>query len=472
MFFSWTYSPFYGRILYMKNIFITLSLILVVSCSNPEADLELQINASVDAKNYEETIKLSNQLLEINPDNLMAQESIELAKQEILISELSESLKYQTANKDYFNIIVTSKKLLEIDSKNIQAINAFREAARMYEILKEAAELILKLETNLDSNEYVGDIDFSNESELIKYAQNYYNTYLLDKGKSPIDEDGEIGPSTKEAIKVLNYMVGGSEKEEATDVPNESLAENFESVELYRQLNLNAESLKESVSILEDIKKLFDKAERLDPRFQGVIELEKFLENRANFLTFKIVYGWYDVFSTGIANSHLGIFDSFYSLTNTFWESYSTLNSYSSYSSYSTSDAYSSAKKSLDTIIGHHNLELIHPAFISINNNYKSMLKDIDDEFDIDVLKPAIKLSDQIVRITELAYDAEGSLNGWYNTMESVVKEYRESYSEIQDEYEVDKILDSVVEDNESIREYYLNQEVLDSYNYVKSRTI
>ena len=50
----------------MKNIFITLSLILVVSCSNPEADLELQINESVDAKNYEETIKLSNQLLEIN----------------------------------------------------------------------------------------------------------------------------------------------------------------------------------------------------------------------------------------------------------------------------------------------------------------------------------------------------------------------------------------------------------------------
>ena len=52
------------------------------------------------------------------------------------------------------------------------------------------------------------------------------------------------------------------------------------------------------------------------------------------------------------------------------------------------------------------------------------MLKDIDDEFDIDVLKPAIKLSDQIVNC--FAYDAEGSLNGWYNTMESVVKEYRE----------------------------------------------
>jgi len=456
----------------MKNIFVTLSFILVVSCSNPEADLVLQVNASVDAKNYEETIKLSNQLLEINPDNITALESIELAKQGMLISELSESLKYQTANKDYFNMIVTSKKLLDMDSGNIQAINAFREAARMFEILKEAAELILKLETSLDSTEYVGDIDFSNESELIKYAQNYYNIYFLDKDTSPIDVDGKIGPSTKEAIKVLNYMVGGSEKEEATEIPNDSLAENFESIELYQQLNLNANLLKESVSILEDIKKLFDKAERLDPRFQGVIELEKFLENRANFLTFKIVYGWYDVFSVNIANSHLGLFDSFYSLTNTLWDNYSTLNSWSSYSSYSTSDAYSSAKKSVDRIIGHHNLEFIHPTFININNKYKNMLKDIDDEFDIDVLKPAIKLSDQIVRITELAYDAEGSLSGWYNTMGSVAKEYRESYSEIQDEYEVDKLLESVIDDNESIRKYYLNQEVLDSYNHVKSRTI
>ena len=46
-----------------------------------------------------------------------------------------------------------------------------------------------------------------------------------------------MGPSTKEAFKVLNYMVGGSEKEEATEIPNESLADNFESVEFMFQLD-------------------------------------------------------------------------------------------------------------------------------------------------------------------------------------------------------------------------------------------
>jgi hypothetical protein len=100
------------------------------------------------------------------------------------------------------------------------------------------------------------------------------------------------------------------------------------------------------------------------------------------------------------------------------------------------------------------------------------MLKDIEDEFDIDVIKPTIDLSNYIVRITELAYDAEGSLDGWYDSMLSVVEEYRDSYSEIQDEYEVDKIIDSVEEDSESIREYYLDQEVLDSYNAVKSLSV
>ena len=344
----------------------------------------------------------------------------------------------------------------------------------MYELLKEAADLMLRLEISLDQNEYSGDIDFSIDSEFNKYAQRYYNIYFLDDDETPIDEDGKMGPSTKKAIKVLNYMVGGSKKEEATEVPNEKLAGCFETVELYFQLDNNAEKLKESVSILEDIKKLFDKAERLDPRFAGVIELEKFLENRANFLTFKIVYGWYESFAYEIANSHLGVFDSFYSLTNTYWDNYSQLNSYSSYSgtTYSTSDAYGSAREAIERIFGHHNLEIVNPTFISINNKYKNMLKDIDDEFDIDVIEPTIDLSNNIVRITELAYDAEGSLNGWYDSMESVVEEYRDSFSEIQDEYEVDKIIESVVEDSATIREYYLDPEVVDSYNEIKSRSV
>lgn len=458
----------------MKNLLLVTFAILIASCSNPEADLEAQIKTSINAKNFEQTISLSNQLLELNPNNPTAAESIELANREIKISKLSESLKYQTANKDYFKIIMTSKELLDLDGENIQAINAFRDAARMYELLKEAADLMLRLEINLDQNEYSGDIDFSIDSEFNKYAQRYYNIYFLDDDETQIDEDGKMGPSTKKAIKVLNYMVGGSEKEEATEVPNEELAGCFETVELYFQLDSNAEKLKESVSILEDIKKLFDKAERLDPRFAGVIELEKFLENRANFLTFKIVYGWYESFATEIANSHLGVFDSFYSLTNTYWDNYSELNSYSSYSSttYSTSDAYASAREAIERIFGHHNLEIVNPTFISINNKYKNMLKDIDDEFDIDVIKPTIDLSNNIVRITELAYDAEGSLNGWYDSMESVVEEYRDSYSEIQDEYEVDKIIESVLEDSATIREYYLDPEVVDSYNEIKSRSV
>ena len=458
----------------MKNLLLVTFAILIASCSNPEADLEAQIKTSINAKNFEQTISLSNQLLELNPNNPTAAESIELANREIKISKLSESLKYQTANKDYFKIIMTSKELLDLDGENIQAINAFRDAARMYELLKEAADLMLRLEINLDQNEYSGDIDFSIDSEFNKYAQRYYNIYFLDDDETQIDEDGKMGPSTKKAIKVLNYMVGGSEKEEATEVPNEKLAGCFETVELYFQLDSNAEKLKESVSILEDIKKLFDKAERLDPRFAGVIELEKFLENRANFLTFKIVYGWYESFAVEIANSHLGVFDSFYSLTNTYWDNYSELNSYSSYSSttYSTSDAYASAREAIERVFGHHNLEIVNPTFISINNKYKNMLKDIDDEFDIDVIKPTIDLSNNIVRITELTYDAEGSLNGWYDSMESVVEEYRDSYSEIQDEYEVDKIIESVLEDSATIREYYLDPEVVDSYNEIKSRSV
>ena len=459
----------------MKNLIIILLTFIVVSCSNPESELELEIKASIEDGNFDKVLNLSNQLLELNPDNSTAIASLELANREIEIFELSEVLQFQTANKDYFNIISTSKKLLELDNNNIQAINSFREAARIYEILKEAAELILKLETDLYSTEYNGDIDFNSEPELIKYAQAYYNTHFLGGGESAIDVDGKMGPSTKKAIKVLNNKIAGDSEDEATDVPNEDLSDAFELIELYKQLNDSADLVKESVSILEDIKKLYDKAERIDPRFQGVIELERFLEKRANFLTFKIVYGWYESYSTTIVNTHLTLFDSFYSLTNTYWDTYSQLNSYSSSyysSSYSTSDAYQSARADVVRVLGHHQFEIIHPTFIQINNKYKNMMEDLDDEFDIDVLDPAIELSEKIVRITQLAYNAEGSLNGWYSAMEDTVMEYRDSYSEIVDEFEYDKVLESVIEENTSIREYYLDQDILDSYNYVKSLTI
>ena len=56
--------------------------------------------------------------------------------------------------------------------------------------------------------------------------------------------------------------------------------------------------------------------------------------------------------------------------------------------------------------------------------------------------------------------------------MESVVGKSTDAYSEIQDEYEVDKILEGVLEDNTSIREYFLDPEVLDSYNEIKSRSV
>jgi len=100
------------------------------------------------------------------------------------------------------------------------------------------------------------------------------------------------------------------------------------------------------------------------------------------------------------------------------------------------------------------------------------MLKDINDEFDIDVIEPSIELSNNINRITYLAYNAEGSIRGWYDAMESVANKFRDSYSEIQDEYEVDKIIESIIDDNALIREYYLDQEVMDSYNHIKSSTI
>ena len=204
------------------------------------------------------------------------------------LTKALDNLNKAVANKDHAEIILFSDKVLSIDPENIDAISAYRDSARVYIHIKEASEAMLKLNDPTTDDlalPFTADTPLD-DSAVISYLQNFYNS----EANKSITVDGKTGPSTDEAIKWLNVKHGLKKEDEATNVPSNSLMENVRSLEKAKLVSAMLNNLDNSVQLLSDAKKSLKKAERLDPRFRGVIDLEENINDRAEIFSFIIHY--------------------------------------------------------------------------------------------------------------------------------------------------------------------------------------
>ena len=382
---------------------------------------------------------------------------------------LKDDLNLALANKDHYQIILISKNILDIDSKDVDAISAYRESIRVYQNLKLAAESLMKVESTnfLESNE----IDLDDTNQLIEYGKYYYFNHLSSE-TAVTEQDQDTEESLKVIFEKLHSISGCTHDDGAKDLkfngnasditsPSDCLRTALNSFLLAEQADRWIENYKNSIKHLVEAKEYFEKAEKLDPRFRGVLDMEDYLADRAEIFAGSLHYLFILNLYSSITTNSISLFDSFYSLTNTLWDSYSSLNSYSSYSSYSVSDAYQSAKGSLNSILG-------EMKFASQDLHVKNIKRvgrlyaDLDDEFDIKSLKSAEEITDSIATILQYSFEAKGSLRDWYSLMEDAAGDFSDSLDDFVDEVDWEDFVESV-NALETGLENYLDAELIEA---------
>jgi|TARA_B110000967_G_C18821881_1_gene529151 hypothetical protein len=393
--------------MYQKNltkISIFLSLLLLIGCGNPE-------------------LKESERLLGI-----------------------------AIADKNHSEILIHADSVLSVDPENISAISAFRDSARIYIHIQDASKNLLKLEETTVATTLPFSLSTPiDDIELIKYLQQLYNdNFVKSETFQELKVDGETGALTNKAIRELNLRYTSVSDEDATNSPSESLIRNLLIQELSKNVLLTLDEFSEKVNLLTEAKKSLKKAERLDPRFRGVIELEELIENRAELFTFylhKIMLS--DYFLT-VVPTYASYYDGVRGLMDSKLSLWRMLDMYS----YGPSDAYRIAKSEVDDI--YPLLEKQSSNDSGAARKLLSIYKDLEDDFDdIDSIDPAIELTEAVIDVIKLSMGAEGSMNDWSSAMSEAISNYSDSTEDLTNEIEPLEDLNeerSII--NDAIEEY------------------
>jgi len=350
--------------------------------------------------------------------------------------ELKESerlLGIAIADKNHSEILIHADSVLSIDPENISAISAFRDSARIYIHIQDASKNLLKLEETTVATTLPFSLSTPiDDIELIKYLQQLYNdNFVKSETFQELKVDGETGALTKKAIKELNLRYTNVSDEDATNSPSEGLIRNLLIQELSKNVLLSLDEFSEKVNLLTEAKKSLKKAERLDPRFRGVIELEELIENRAELFTFylhKIMLS--DYFLT-VVPTYAGYYDGVRGIMDAKLSLWRALDMYSM----GPADAYRFAKSTADGI--YPLLEKQSSNDSSGARKLLSIYKDLEDDFDdIDSLDPAIELTEAVIDVIKLSMEAEGSMNDWSSAMSEATSNYSDSAEDLTNEIE------------------------------------
>lgn len=328
-------------------------------------------------------------------------------------------LELAIADKDYFAIIKHASRVLEIDNENVEAIAAFRDSARVYSHIRDAAESLRQL-----NEKGIDDIDFFNmetPNDDLKFVEMMSSFYGAVISSEEMPEDW---------IKELNSYVGGHPEESAPTGLAVSTKAAFVKLEISNAYETLLEGYKDQIDHLIDAKKSLAKAERLDPRFRGVMDLEEIIDQRAEIFT--LITHFYITSplmeTTSEAAEH---FNELYAATNAQWDEFTALGSYNPFG---IGDAYSMAKSEITTKDATRKY-----IFEQTSDNaviLSSIYKDLEDEFeDIDSLEPAIELVKNMIEVLRLT-EAEGSLSDWNKSMNSVQQAYLRASRELNSEIE------------------------------------
>jgi hypothetical protein len=347
------------------------------------------------------------------------------------------NLEFAIADKDHYLIIKHANEVLEIDPEDINAKAAFRDSVRVYSHIREAAENLKKLdEVEFDEESLMFSMDTSNDDPLlIEYAIDYFNENI-----------GEY-ESNDASFKKLNQHVAGYSEDEAQAEITDLLKAKFVILEASKLYGDYIDVFSSQIDYLAEARKSLKKAERLDPRFRGVIDLEEIIESRAELYT-NYVHAYFAFEFMDYASDAAGFFDKVYNGTNTKWDTWIALDM-TSY--FGIADAYKSARSEI--LLKDWSLSDVFDNYQNNSQKLVSLYKDLEDEFeDIDSLEPGIELAESMVDIFKLT-EATGNLSQWNAAMTEAVDRYVESSSELANEIEVDKLQDDKDDINESIDE-------------------
>ena len=211
---------------------------------------------------------------------------------------LKDDLNLALANKDHYKIILISKNILDIDSNDIDAISAYRESIRVYQNLKLAAESLMQVESTnfLESNE----VDLDDTNQLIEYAKYYYFNHLSSE-TSVTEKDQDTEESLKVIFEKLHSASGCTYDDGAKDLkfngnpsditsPSDCLRGKLNTFLVAENVDRWIENYKNSIKHLVEAKEYFAIAEKLDPRFSGVLEMEEYIEDRAEIFAGSLHY--------------------------------------------------------------------------------------------------------------------------------------------------------------------------------------
>ena len=243
------------------------------------------------------------------------------------------NLKFAIADKDHYLIIKHANEVLEIDPEDIDAKAAFRDSARVYSHIREAAENLKKLdEVEFDEESLTFSMDTANDDPLlIEYAIEYFNKHIGEHESNDV------------SFKKLNQYVAGYSEDEAGAEITDILKAKFVLLEASRLYGDYIDVYKTQIDFLAEAKKSLKKAERLDPRFRGVIDLEEIIDSRAELYT-NYVHVYLAFEFMDYATDAASFFDKVYEGTNTQWDTWSALDM-TSY--YGIADAYRYARNDI-----------------------------------------------------------------------------------------------------------------------------
>ena len=316
------------------------------------------------------------------------------------------------ADKNHYSIIKHANSVLLIDSENVEAIAALRDSARVYSHLKDAAENLKLLdETGIDSIDIPWTMETSSDDPKVQ-----------DVLKAHYSEN--FGDITEGWIKKLNHYAGGFSEEDAPSDLAKSTKEAFFRLEQAKVYETLLNEYKKQVRHLVDAKNHLSKAEILDPRFKGVIELEELIDGRAEVFTLMM---------------HIYITSQFMPVAEnaaTYSQGVSKMTGmFVSYTDMDVGSAYERANADLLETIG----GTMPAVFKQYGDNAQILLsiyKDLEDDFDqIDSLEPGIELVESMIEIIRLT-DPPGSLRDWNQALSSATASYSRAVKELNQEIE------------------------------------
>ncbi|MDC0536477.1 hypothetical protein OAO53_02410 [Gammaproteobacteria bacterium] len=356
------------------------------------------------------------------------------------------SLKFAIADKDHYSIIKHSNSVLNIDPEDIEARAAFRDSARVYGHIREAAENLKKLdEVSFDNLEFKFTMETPNDDPfLFEYALNYHNNNI-----------GEF-ESNDQFTKNLNIYVAGYIEDDAPSEITDSLKAKFVLLEISKLYGEYIDIYKNQIDYLANAKKSLKAAERLDPRFSGVIDLEEIIEARAELYTNYIHAYLTAPFMDEVTNA-ASFFDDVYDGTNSKWDQFVSLGMTDM--GYGIAEAYSSARN--EVTLKDWSITQRFENYMENCQSLLSLYKDLEDEFeDIDSLEPAIELVESMIDIFKYT-EASGNLRDWNKAMQESVDNYSQSSSELVNEVETVEKLSSEKEEINSSLDIILDEEII-----------